>query len=141
MALVPWTTDTGEILRDNNGEIIYFFVEGDLDFLTLPLLTIDIGLLYNYDIVVFGATEIEAIIKPSELSFNATSDTTSTLSGIFNEVGNYDVELVARNQFGIEKHQNFTIVVTDKYKSEDVDEDERFNSLGEGLLVLFEEVS
>lgn len=141
MILVPWTTDTGEIITNELGETIFFSIDASLEFLTNPTLTVEVGFLYNYDIACLYSETIIASEKPSELTFTELTPTTANLSGVFSEVGSYDVVLSAFDSNNIEIQQRFTINVTDKYNTEDIDTDERFNSLGDTLLLLFEQVS
>lgn len=114
--LIPWTTDTGEILRTDTGEMLQFLVDYDFGFLTSPVLVSEADILYLYDIEVsdFNEKEITMIGEnlPSPLTFVQLTNSKARLYGYFETAGAYTV-LISADDGDYKIYQEFTITVSD----------------------------
>jgi len=87
-------------------------------FTTLPVTTVNSGLLYNYNIQFVGLAgstlNLTSSSMPGWLTLNQTTNTTAVLSGtpINTDIGPNVVSLVLTDNFGSVVYQNFTIDVT-----------------------------
>lgn len=136
--LIPWTTDTGEILRNDTGEILHFLVDYDFGFLTSPVVVSEVGILYLYDIEVSDLNEKEITIQgeslPNSLTFVQLTNSTARLYGYFEEAGSYTV-LISADDGDYKIYQEFTITVSDST----IIPDDKAEDLGKKVIIVYED--
>lgn len=136
--IIPWTTDSGEILRSDTGEMLEFLVDYNFEFLTTPFIVSEVGILYLYDIEVSDLNgeviSIQGESLPDNLMVLQTSNSTARLYGYFEEVGDYNV-IISASDSEYKIFQEFTIVVS-KSTTEAVED---VTDLGKKIIIVFED--
>lgn len=136
--LIPWTNDADEILRNDAGEILHFFVDYDFGFLTSPVVVSEVGILYLYDIEVSDLNEKDIVIKgeslPSSLTFVQLTNSTARVYGYFETAGEYYV-MISADDGDYKIYQEFKITVTDST----IVPDDNVEDLGKKVIIVYED--